>query len=52
VQLHYNQEASAMAYMQLCWTSIGALLRSFNNGAWISSAIKVFEAFNLPKTYG
>jgi hypothetical protein len=52
MQLHYNQEALAMAYMQFCCSSIGALLRSFDNGSWISSAVNVFEAFNLPQTYG
>jgi hypothetical protein len=52
VQLCYNQEVVAMAYVQLCCGSIGALLKSSNNGAWISNAIKVFEAFNLPQTYG
>jgi hypothetical protein len=52
VQLCYNQEDLAMAYMQLCCSSIQTLLRSSNSGAWISSAIKFFEAFNLPQTYG
>jgi hypothetical protein len=41
-----------MAYVQLCCSSIGALLRSSDNGAWISSAINFFEVFNLPQTYG
>jgi hypothetical protein len=52
MQLCYNQEDLAMAYMQLCCSSIRTLLRSSNSGAWISSAIKFFEAFNLPQTYG
>jgi len=49
VKLCYNQEALAMVYVQLCYSSIGALLRSSNSGAWISNAVKVFEAFNLPQ---
>jgi hypothetical protein len=52
VQLHYNQEVLAMAYVQLCCSSIRALLRGSDNGAWISNVVKVFEAFSLPQTYG
>jgi len=41
-----------MANVQLCCSSIRALLRSSNNGAWIPSVVKVFEVSNLPQTYG
>jgi hypothetical protein len=39
MQLHYNQEALTMAYVQLCCSSIGTLLRSSDNGVWILNAI-------------
>jgi len=29
----------------------GALLRGFSNDIWISHAIEIFEAFNLPQTH-
>jgi len=38
-----------MAYVQLCCSSIGALLKSSNNGAWISNVVKFLKLLTYHK---